>query len=179
MPSILFEIETQMVVMEILISAEGYHIASIEATNISNASLIDYDFDTTVMTLNEMISYLNKIGVNIFPEPDAHLYVKDGGIQQLKHFELEQHIYKCMAHLCTTHKFLSSQWNQMSNRRGIVLKFQEINAPAVFEVGITPMQAFFIKMDEDSIVAEGMRIDLQLFLDPKEQSVSCIFLLSL
>lgn len=177
MPSILFEIETQMVIMKILISAEGYQIASIEVTNISNVSLIDHD--TSLMTLKEMISYLNKIGVNIFPEPDAHLYVKDGGIQQLKHFELEQHIYKCMAQLCTTHKFLSSRWNQFSNRRGIVLKFQEINEPAVLEVGITPMQAFFIKMDEDLIVAEGMRIDLQLFLHPKEQSVSCIFLLSL
>ncbi|XP_073820153.1 uncharacterized protein isoform X2 [Musca autumnalis] len=87
--------------------------------------------------------------LNIFAEHDACYYIENGYFSE-KHLATEMHTYCCMAIHSTQMKFHFSQWNRLSKRRDIILKFLQYKdlAENMVEVRITPEGAFFVEITE-------------------------------
>lgn len=139
-----------MAIIEIIVSCEAYSLKSIR--NTLNDEMIDCK-QFAEINLNEFITFLKNIGMNIFPSRDAHFYNKDIG---RKHDELERYVYECMAHLSCTYNFMHSEFNRISHRREIIIQFQHARHPAdIYLAKVTPLNAYLIQ-------AKVFEIDLEM-----------------
>ncbi|XP_012288411.1 axonemal 84 kDa protein [Orussus abietinus] len=76
------------------------------------------------MRLPFLIRKMRECGCDLFPEQDAHSYVK--GLP-IKHPVAEKHLQTCIGLLCTTFMFAWSRWNVTRSPREIIIQMRELH----------------------------------------------------
>lgn len=99
----------------------GDHVAMVQLQNATTVAL--QEMIGAYHRPDRLIRLLRRGGVNLFPEPDARLYVD--GRRPPKREVIERHAYRCMAALSGTHQFTASRWNVHVPADRIVLQMKE------------------------------------------------------
>uniref|UniRef100_A0A1B0BUP0 CASC1 C-terminal domain-containing protein n=1 Tax=Glossina palpalis gambiensis TaxID=67801 RepID=A0A1B0BUP0_9MUSC len=87
--------------------------------------------------------------LNIFAEHDARFYIENGYFSE-KHLAMELHTYCCMALHSTQMKYGFSEWNRLSKRRDIILKYVQYqdDPQNTVAIHVTPEAATFVDVQE-------------------------------
>nr|CAH7717915.1 unnamed protein product [Callosobruchus chinensis] len=104
------------------------------------------------MKLFKLKRLMKEAGVDVFPEPDAFLYV-EGSCE--KHWPMEKHLYFCMARMCGCFNFAWSRWNLTAGRRNIVMQMRDYIPGSQKQKNhmmclVTPLKATYINCTEVS-----------------------------
>lgn len=177
--STILTIDCQFLTLTILMSAEGFKLNQVQMERESTP----FAEPSCWLSLKHFKEYLVMIGLNIFPEPDAHAYLDR---VSPKHFEMEHHTYKAIALCCETHHFRHSSQNLLENNRTMFFEFREINRSddssldaEFFEVKVTPLEVLVQKEEtpegnlEEAPKEPSDKIDASISDEPQVSEV-CI-----
>lgn len=95
-----------------------------------------------------LVRLLRTGGVDIFPAADAGLYVE--GVP-VKHRVTEDHLYHCMATLCSHYRFSWSRWNLMAGYKKFVMQIRGPN--------VVKGNALLLVSDQRAMITESADVN--------------------
>uniref|UniRef100_A0A1A9W5X2 Uncharacterized protein n=1 Tax=Glossina brevipalpis TaxID=37001 RepID=A0A1A9W5X2_9MUSC len=147
---VVFTLETQHVRCVLYITGQGIrgHVTDPSKKFVRNPKMY-LVIDEPLKDYVEFKRRFKERNLNIFAEHDARYYIENGYFSE-KHLAMELHTYNCMALHSTQMKFGFSEWNRLTKRRDMILKYvQYQDEPQnTVLVHVTPEAATFVEVQE-------------------------------
>uniref|UniRef100_A0A1A9VW60 CASC1 C-terminal domain-containing protein n=1 Tax=Glossina austeni TaxID=7395 RepID=A0A1A9VW60_GLOAU len=147
---VVFTLDTQHVRCVLYITGEGIrgHVTDPTKKYIRNPKMY-LVIDEPLKDYAEFKRRFKEKNLNIFAEHDARFYIENGYFSE-KHLAMEFHTYCCMALHSTQIKYSFSEWNRLSKRRDIILKYVQYqdDPENTVVIHVTPEAATFVDIEE-------------------------------
>uniref|UniRef100_A0A1A9ZL83 CASC1 C-terminal domain-containing protein n=1 Tax=Glossina pallidipes TaxID=7398 RepID=A0A1A9ZL83_GLOPL len=147
---VVFTLDTQHVRCVLYITGEGIrgHVTDPSKKYIRNPKMY-LVIDEPLKDYAEFKRRFKEKNLNIFAEHDARFYIENGYFSE-KHLAMELHTYCCMALHSTQMKYGFSEWNRLSKRRDIILKYVQYqdDPQNTVVIHVTPEAATFVEVQE-------------------------------
>lgn len=117
---VIFTLTTAILALEFSIRRNEVCLTMLENANTSALQqLIGIAYEPRTL-----IRLLKNGGVDVFPAEDSYLYVESAPI---KHRVIEDHLYHCMATLCSYYRFSWSRWNLMAGYKKFAMHIRKVS----------------------------------------------------